>query len=251
MNIQNIATLAGKLEGLGFENMGYLLLKNISFRPQNFCLVVKASQLNNALNFHLFIQRNGINNEYDLLYYDANLLADSNTGEQVIHGIDIAELRTAMTRIDWNSAFDLTAGKNLSLNELSNLEKEEEVEAVIEKLQVLEKSENGKSVATSLKLDFWAGLPYQELFGNIAPVKRKYEISQRFYCPTGQPCISIDEAYRFLQNRLLEKQISQRKKQPENLETDEADANNQPASGSGLLQKKRNKGKQSLKKQRT
>ena len=111
MNIQNIETLTAKLEGLGFENTGYLLVKNISFRPQNFCLVIKANHLNNALNFHLFIQRNSTNDEYELLYYDANLLADTNTREQIINGIDIAELKAAMTRVDWKNAFDFNVKK--------------------------------------------------------------------------------------------------------------------------------------------
>jgi hypothetical protein len=126
---------------------------------------------------------------------------------------------------------------------------EEEVESVIEKLQVLEGSDTGKNVATNLKLEFWSGLPYQDLFGNITPGKNKYEISQRFYCSSGQPRITVDEAYRFLQNRLLEKQISNRNKQPEIQEADGNTTDSVPASGSGLLRKKRINGKKNSKKQ--
>ena len=249
MDIQNIAALSGKLEALGFDHLGYLLLKKISFRLQNFWLVSKANHLNNDLNFHLFLQRNSVTNNYELLYYDAILKVSSEANEQVINGIDIGEIKTAMAKIDWKNAFDLTIGKNSSVNEKSDWRKEEDVELIIEKLERLEKSENGKSIATSLKLEFWAGLPYQDLFGNIAPVKNKYEISQRFYCAAGQPGISVDEAYRFLQNRLLEKQISLRKKQPESQEADDDAANSQPGFGSGLLQKKRIGGKRNSKKQ--
>ena len=39
--------------------------------------------------------------------------------------------------------------------------------------------------------------------GNINPLKNKSEVSQRFYFFEGQTGISIDEAYRFLQNRWL------------------------------------------------
>ena len=249
MNIQNIATLAAKLEGLGFENTGYLLLKNISFSPQQFWLVVKAAHLNNALSFHLFIQRNSVNKEYELQYYDANLSAVTTETEQVINGVNISELITAMKRIDWKSAFDFTARKNLIIDEKSDYEKEEEIELIIEKIQCLEQSESGKSIATGLKLDFWSGLPYQDLFGNIAVVRNKYEISQRFYCSLGQPGITVDEAFRFLQNRLLEKQISLRKKLPENPEEDGSVTDSVPTSGSGLLQKKRINGKRNSKKQ--
>jgi len=249
MDIQNIAALSSKLEALGFEHLGYQLIKKISFRLQNFWLVSKANHLTNDLNFHLFLQRNSVTNNYELLYYDAILKVSSEANEQVINGIDIGEIKTAMAKIDWKNAFDLTIGKNSLVNEKSDWRKEEDVELVIEKLEMLEKSENGKSIATSLKLEFWAGLPYQDLFGNIAPVKNKYEISQRFYCAAGQPGISVDEAYRFLQNRLLEKQISLRKKQPESQEAADDATDSQPSSGSGLLRKKRISGKRNSKKQ--
>ena len=57
---------------------------------------------------------------------------------------------------------------------------------------MLEKSEEGKPVAIGLKLKYWAGIPYQELFGNISPLKNKLEVSQRFYFFDGQIAISID-----------------------------------------------------------
>jgi len=249
MDIQNIAALSEKLEALGFEHLGYLLLKKISFRLQNFWLVSKANHLNKDLNFHLFIQRNSATNSYELLYYDAILQASSDTNDQLINGIDLGELKAAMAKIDWKNAFDLTTGKNSPVNEKTDYKKEEEVELVIDKLEALDKSEDGKSFAAALKLEFWAGLPYQDLFGNIATVKGKYEITQRFYCATGQPGISVNEAYRFLQNRLLEKQISFRKKQPENSEVADDSAHSQPSSGSGLLRKKRISGKRNAKKQ--
>ena len=249
MDIQNITALSNKLEALGFDHLGYLLLKKISFRLQSFCLLSKANHLNSDLNFQLFIQKNVVTDNYELLYYDAILQVSSDTNEQFINGIDIGEVKIAMAKIDWKNAFDLTTGRNLPVNEKSEWKKEEEIELVLEKLEALEKSENGKSIATALKLEFWAGLPYQELFGNIAPVKTKYEISQRFYCATGQPGISVDEAYRFLQNRLLEKQILLRKKQPENSDVADDSVDSQPSSGSGLLRKKRISGKRVTKKQ--
>jgi len=249
MDIQNIRALSDKLEALGFDHLGYLLVKKISFRLKNFWLVSKANHLNNDLNFHLFIERNDVTKSYELLYYDAILQAETGIDEQVINGIDIRELKTAMTKIDWKNAFDLSNGKSSTINEKTELSKEEEVESVMEKLEVLEQSESGKSVATAFKLEFWAGLPYQDLFGNITPVKTKYEISQRFYCASGQPGISVDEAYRFLQNRILEKQILLRKKQPENSEVVDDAVDSQPSSGSSLLKKKRISGKRNSKKQ--
>jgi hypothetical protein len=249
MNIQNIVTLAGKLEGLGFQNIGYLLLKKISFKPESFWLPMKVSKLNSALSFQLFIQRNNSRQEYELMYYDAFLQSGFGSTEKVINDVDINDLKLSMSKIDWKNAFDFSLEENLPVNEKTNSEREQEVESVIGQLASLEKSEEGKIVSTALKLEFWSGLPYQDLFGNIVPAKNKYEVCQRFYCANGQPGISVDEAYRFLQNRLLEKQILQRKKLPENLVTDEAAEGNQAATGSGLLRKKRISGKRISKKQ--
>ena len=84
-----------------------------------------------------------------------------------------------------------------------------------------------------------AGIPYQEIFGNISPLKNKSEVSQRFYVFEGQPGISVDEAYRFLQNRRLEKQMQEKWKQTTNTEISETEKDNLASSGSGLLKKKR------------
>ncbi len=74
--------------------------------------------------------------------------------------------------------------------------------------------------------------------GNISPLKNKTEVSQRFYFSEGQPGISVDEAHRFLQNRLLEKQMQVKRKQPVE-PTNEQGGSSASANGSGLLRKKR------------
>jgi hypothetical protein len=129
-------------------------------------------------------------------------------------------------------------------------EKEQKVESVIESLSELEKSEDGKVVAIGLKLKYWAGIHFQELFGNISPLKNKYEVSQRFYFFEGQRGISLDEAYRFLQNRSLEKQMQVKKRQTEALSTSEVD-NHKQSSGNSLLKKKRVGGAKGTKSNKT
>ena len=63
-------------------------------------------------------------------------------------------------------------------------------------------------------------------------------VSQRFYFFEGQTGISADEAYRFLQNRWLEKQMQAIKKQLDN-QTEEPIEENGNNTGSGLLKKRR------------
>ena len=109
----------------------------------------------------------------------------------------------------------------------------------IECLSELEKIEDGKAIALDLKLKYWADISYHGFAGIINPLKNKLEVSQRFYFFEGQAGISVDEAYRFLQNRWLEKQMQVKRKQPESVEVGTLESDSKASSGSGLLKKKR------------
>lgn len=239
MNIENISALMEQLQSLGFENAGYSLLKRISFKPENFILSQKIEKSKDKLSFQLFFEKEVSKGMYVLLYYDAILQKEMPLIDADINGISTTSLEKAMTEIDWKSAFDFVTKKQLNLEDKTSWEKEQKVESVIESLSELEKSEDGKAVSVGLKLKYWAGIPYQEVFGNISPLKNKSEVSQRFYVFEGQAGISVDEAYRFLQNRWLEKQMQAKRKQTSNTEIRETEKDSHTSSGSGLLKKKR------------
>ena len=239
MNIENISALMEQLQSLGFENAGYSLLKRISFKPENFILSLKIEKLKDKLSFQLFFEKEVSKGIYVLLYYDAILEKETPLTDAAINGINTTNLEKSMTEIDWKSAFDFVTKKQLNLDDKTSWEKEQKVESVIEGLAELEKSEDGKVVSVRLKLKYWAGIPYQDVFGNISPLKNKSEVSQRFYVFEGQPGISVDEAYRFLQNRRLEKQMQAKRKERDNVEISETEKGSHASSGSGLLKKKR------------
>ncbi|HUZ57793.1 MAG TPA: hypothetical protein VMU83_03325 [Hanamia sp.] len=239
MNIENISSLIGHLQSLGFENTGYSLLKRISFRPQNFILSQKIEKGKDKLSFQLFFEKNARQGAYILLYYDAVLQKEMPLIDATINGINTTTLEKSMTEIDWKNAFDFITKKQLNLEDKTSWDKEQKVESVIESLSELEKSEDGKVVSVGLKLKYWAGISYQEVFGNISPLRNKSEVSQRFYVFEGQPGISVDEAYRFLQNRWLEKQMQAKRKESANTEINETEKDSRGSSGSGLLRKKR------------
>ena len=256
MNIENISALMGQLQSLGFENAGYSLLKRISFKPENFILSQKMEKAKDKLSFQLFFEKDIKQDLYVLLYYDAILQKETPLIDAAINGINTSNLEKSMIEIDWKNAFDFVTKKQLNLEDKTSWEKEQKVESVIEGLSVLEKSEDGKIVAVGLKLKYWAGISYQELFGNISPLKNKSEVSQRFYFFEGQTGISVDEAYRFLQNRWLEKQMQAKKKASGANKGEELTDEEHASSGNGLLQKKRlnisnrgNKKNSTLKKQ--
>ena len=90
-----------------------------------------------------------------------------------------------------------------------------------------------------LKLKYWAGASYQELMGSISPIKSKSEVTQRFYFFQGLTGITVEEAYRFLQNRWLEKHLLPKRKPADDSQIEEAGNDSQVSSGSCLLVKKR------------
>lgn len=239
MNIENISALVGQLQSLGFENSGYLLLKRISFKPDNFTLSQKIEKGKDKLIFQLFFEKVSKQNSYALIYYEVSLQKETALSDITINGISTTSMEKSMAEIDWKTAFDFNAKKLLDFEDKTSWEKEQKVESVIDSLSELEKSEDGKAISIGLKLKYWAGIPYQELFGNISPLKSKSEVSQRFYFFDGQAGISIDEAYRFLQNRRLEKQMQAKKKQSNESTEGEINHDTNGASGSGLLKKKR------------
>jgi len=213
------------------------LLKRISFKPQNFILSQKMERAKDKLSFQLFFEKDSKENIYVLSYYDASLQKETPLIDAAINGINTTSLEKLMVEIDWKNAFDFVSKKQLNLEDKASWEKEQKVESVIEDLSMLEKSEDGKVVAVGLKLKYWSGISYQELFGNISPLKNKSEVSQRFYVFEGQTGISVDEAYRFLQNRWLEKQMQAKRKLVD--EAVSEDDGSESTNGSGLLRKKR------------
>lgn len=239
MNIQNISALSAQLKTIGFDNMGYLLLKRICLVPEDFVITEKQSKDNGQIVFNFYFQRDKKLNGYTLTYYDAILQKEISVTTQVLNGISIAELQEDMNTVDWKMAFDFNTKKPFNPDDKLSYEMEQKVEQLIKALSELELTEEGKQVSILLKQKCWSQIPYNELMGNISSSKTKTELSQRFYYAEGQACISADEAYRFLQNKWLEKQIQVKRKQQEVTDDSETGEEPQGSSGSGLLKKRR------------
>lgn len=104
----------------------------------------------------------------------------------------------------------------------------------------LTSDDEGINIADCLKFKFWCDTPVQEMINNINVLKSKFEISQRFYLFNNGSCISAEEAYRFLNNRWMEKNLQARKKQLEDKEgADSSSATSRSIAEKSLLQKKR------------
>ena len=238
MNIQNITALADQLKTLGLENAGYSLLKRICFKPESFFLSQMIEKGKDQLDLRLFFEKDNKHNAYILKYYDAIFQKEVAIVETNLNGINTGLLDKEMEEIDWKGAFDISTKKPWNPDDRTGWEKEQKIESIVDKLKALELDEEGKTIAESLKLKYWANAPNCELFVNTGPLKNKSEVSQRFYFPDGQPGISVDEAHRFLLNKWLEKQMQARKKQNDHGEIAENENEGNTSEGSGLLKKK-------------
>lgn len=238
MNIQNVSALSAQLKIIGFDNMDYPLAKRICLTPEEFVITEKRLKDNGQIVFNFHFERNKKLNGYFLVYYDAILQKEMPLATQVINGVALAELEEGMKTVDWKMAFDFSTKKSFNPDDKLSYEKEQKIEQLITALSELELTDEGKQVSILLKQKYWSEIPYNELMGNITSVKSKAELSQRFYYAEGQACISSDEAYRFLQNKWLEKQMQVKRKLQE---VDNSDAGEEPqgSSGSGLLKKRR------------
>lgn len=238
MDIQNISALANQLQALGFQDTGCLLLKRICFKPDNFYLLQRVNKNKEVLLFSLYFERKQKTDHYTLQYYDVTLQKESSASASPVDGINPVDLEKQMVAVDWKRAFSLDEKKHLNPDDKATWETELKISSIIENLSVLEKSEQGKAIASSLKQKFWTGTLHHEIVGSITSVKNKADVNQRFYIAEDGGGITTDEAYRFLQNKWMEKQLQFKRKQADN-EVDSTDEEPNGTSSSGLLKKKR------------
>ena len=238
MNIQNIATLASQLKTIGFDNMGHSLMKRICFIPDNFSIIQKMMKVPENVSFNFFFEKELNTEVYKLCYYDAVLHKEAVFSETSIAGLSVKSIDENMTQVDWKTAFNFSIVKPFAADDKASYETEVRIFQVVNDLNKLTANEEGKAISIALKQKYWSEIPYLDIMGIMTNGRIKSDISQRFYFSEGQPVISADEAYRFLLNRWMEKEMQLKKKHHEtenNFETENASS----SPGSGLLKKKR------------
>ncbi len=238
MNIQNISALEKQLEMLGFENLGYSLLKKICFKPDNFFLSHKIGKGKDRLCFQLHFEKDKKKDCYVLVFHDAVLQKGILLPDTTMNGINIQSLEKEMMAIDWQGAFDYDEKKRWDVDDKSSWEMEANIEKIVESLLALESTEEGKVIASNIKFLFWGNVFSHELAGNLSSFKNKSEVGQRFYFFEDQASISVEEAYRFLQNKWIEKQVQAKRKQAGELSVVENGGSDLPEENMGLLKKK-------------
>lgn len=238
MNIQNITALAAQLKAIGFDNMGYPLLKQICLAPTNFILTEKLSKVPENILFHFYFVKGESGEFYQLLHYDAVLQKEIVFGTINIEGVSVKGIDESMMQIDWKAVFDFSRQKSFDIEDKSSYETEVKIHQVICLLNKIEGTDEGKAISLALKQKHWSGISNQDIMGPVINGRNKSEVSQRFYFSEGQSVISADEAYRFLLNRWMEKQMQLKKKQHDG-DGEAGIEESNSKSGSGLLTKRR------------
>lgn len=207
MNTKNITALAGMLTRTGFDpGIGYRLLQQICFRPAAFSLTEKIQKGNDVLTCTLFFENK--NNEYVCLYYDAAISKQVAMPERVVNGINLHELDMAMQNINWSVQ---QTTQEFRLDDESTWAREINIAQVVTDLVRLSVTEDGKAFADALKVKYWTGIGLETFVGNLSAIQNKLEVSQRFYFLDGE-AIGVNEAYRFLLNKWMEKKMLAKKK---------------------------------------
>lgn len=235
MNIKSVIDLSEQLKNLGFSDLLNYLVKRICFKPKRFTIDYKIEKSGNMLHCQLSFEKSSETaSGYSFMYYDATF-QPAQTYEGNLAGVNVTLLAKKMSEIDWIKAFSYTEKIGVEV-ENGAYENELKIAAVVDDLSAIESIVEGKPIVFNLKQKYWSGIAGYD--SNILEtiVKGKTEICQRFYIITGQPAISVDEAYRYLQNRWLEKELLAKKKQVESSPDENSEATGY---GTGLLKKRR------------
>lgn len=226
------------LMATGFdEAIGKRLLQHICFKPGDFVLTERLVKGKDVLSCSLFFERKG--EEYVCAYYDAAFFKAIEVPALTINGIHLRELDKAMGAIDW---LNISAPGKLDLKDETSCLREQQVEKIVTDLFCLSATDEGRHHADSLKVRYWQDVAVAPV--NLPAIRSKFEVSQRFYFFDGQG-ISIDEAYRFLLNRWVEKKIHGKKKQVGDSADGVEDAGS-AGTDKSLLQKKRKRSTQKV-----
>lgn len=200
MNIQNLKSLAEIVERLGVSAaIGKQLFQHACFMPAQFSLKTQLVKGKDLLSCSFFFERR--QEEYVCNYYDAALLKHIELPDKTIGAVAIRELDERMAAVNWRYADNGNGG----VQDEATWNREIDIEAIVKDLTSLCSNSEGKYFAEFFKLKYWSGDANHPLAKSVAMLRPRFEISQRFYFIEGQ-AICLEEAYRFLVNRWMEKQ---------------------------------------------
>lgn len=216
----------------GFDrSIAKKLLREICFKPSEFTLSERFQKEAGWLTCTICFEKE--EESYVCKHYDASFLKAIEVPDLVIQSVNIRELDQEMEGIRWE--MDEKRDINFDSVNQPGWDAELKIETAISELLKLTVSIDGNYFADYLKLKHWSGIQQLAAQNNLNAIRSKFEVSQRFYFFDGKG-ISIEEAYRFLLNRWLEKKMNARTKKRDEANPGEGAAGTK---GNSLLHRKR------------
>ncbi len=203
--LENVDELKKQLVSLGFDGgLEQELLSSVCFMPAHFIIRHKIKVQADTLFFLLYFEKQGADEAYSCIYYDASLRKELLFDETSQLASQAKELAASMQRIEWETVL---SAKKLPVDTASDIRR------IVEELQLLSANASGADLADRLRFAFWSNTGLEHKVENFQQLKNRFEITQRFYFFDGETQITVPEAYRFLCNRWMEKQMQVKKKQ--------------------------------------
>jgi len=207
MDIQHISALIETLATLGFSSsVGRALLFNACLQQKNFTVREQMCFGEDTVNYQLYFKEDNASGRQTCSYYDATLRKAVRIAASVINGVDVLDLERRMAAVNWQLPSENSSPDNLQIYDKTTWQQEATIEEITRDLEVLSTTAEGVAVANTMKYKFWTEPLLQNTKMELPILKSKYELSQRFYIINGEG-ITATEAYRFLNNRWMERQI--------------------------------------------
>lgn len=225
MDIQHISVLIETLSGLGFSSsIGRTLLFNACLQQKEFNIKERMCFGGDTINYQLYFKEDTASKNLICSYYDATLRKAVEIAASVVNGIDVVELEKRMDAVSWEMLSEANAAGTFNISDKNTWRQEETIEKITKDLEMLGSTAEGVSLANALKYKFWTDMNLQITIPALTSLKNKYELNQRFYIINGNG-ITASEAYRFLNNRWMERQLHASNRSLRQSETGQREAN--------------------------
>ena len=207
MNIQHVTALIEMLSTLGFPAPAHRqLLFYACLGQKQFVVGARIYFGEDIMNYQVHFKEDNASRRLTCVYYDATLRKTVEIEASVINGVDVSELEKRMTSVNWQIPLEDSSSDNLQIADKTTWMKEAIIEEITRDLEIISATAEGAVIANTMKYKFWTEPLLQNTKLELHLIKSKYELSQRFYILNGDG-ITANEAYRFLNNRWLERSI--------------------------------------------
>ena len=201
--LKNAGQLKEQLLALGFPaGLEQNLLFQLCFCPSAFLVETAMNFGEDNVRFVLHFERSEPGGEYRCLYFDATLRKQVTIEENVYaNGKDVVAM---MESIPWSAIGDEGS---------VTLEVAQDIEKAVAGLGRVGFSGEGRFLADVLRYKFWRDTIFEDRISVPAGIRSRFEVRQHFYLFEGEARITARDAYLFLNNKWLEKQMALKRRE--------------------------------------